>query len=94
MFQEISEMMPAIPIDKTAIRIPDDIFLADPAFHELSEIDILIGAEHFYNLMREGKIRVKGQSAVFQETDLGWIFAGRYISPQGSKSTQELQSEI
>ena len=93
-FQEISQLIPAIPIDKKAIRIPEDIFLTDPAFHEPSEIDILIGAEHFYNLMREDKMRVKGQSAIFQETDLGWIFAGRYISPQGSKSTRELQSEI
>ena len=76
------------------IRIPNDIFLADPAFHEPSEIDILISAENFDNLMREGKIKVKGQSAIFQKTDLGWIFEERYISPQGSKSAREHQSEI
>ena len=93
-FKEISGLMPTIPINKNALRIPNDIFLADPAFHRPSAIDILIGSEYFYHLMREGKIRVKGQSAIFQETDFGWIFAGRYVSPQSPKSALETPSEI
>lgn len=80
-FKNISEAMPSNYINRNSLKVPSDIFLADPLFHEPSEIDILIGAEHFYNLLRAGQIKIKDQSAIFQETDLGWIFAGRYRNP-------------
>ncbi|XP_033220888.1 uncharacterized protein LOC117175287 [Belonocnema kinseyi] len=53
-----------------------------------AEIDLLIGAEFFYQLLCSGQIRVKGQSAVFQEARLGWILAGRLSSDLFSKSFQ------
>ncbi|XP_043467389.1 uncharacterized protein LOC122501742 [Leptopilina heterotoma] len=31
--------------------------------------------------MRVGKVKVSGQGAILQETDLGWIFSGRYTKP-------------
>ena len=93
-FKEISGLMPTVPINKNALRIPDDIFLADPALHKPSDVDILIGSEYFYHPMREVEIRVKGKSAIFQETDFGWIFSGRYVSPQSPKSALETPSEI
>lgn len=68
-FKETSECQTALPFNKTSLKIPENIFLADPEFNKPGEIDILIGAEHFYNLLRAGQIKVQGQSALFQETD-------------------------
>ena len=73
-FKEIADAMPVIPINRSAIKIPDEIFLADSEFHKQSNIDVLIGAEYFFDLLLVGKIRVLNQPAVFQETVFGWIF--------------------
>ncbi|XP_051167313.1 uncharacterized protein LOC127285374 [Leptopilina boulardi] len=81
-FQEISEAMPCVPLDRRSINVPEGIFLADPSFHDSREIDILIGAEYFYQLLHTGQIRVNNQTAVFQETDLGWILSGRVTHSQ------------
>lgn len=81
-FTNISESMPSLPINRNTLRIPENIFLADPNFHTPADIDILIGAEHFYTLLRNGQIRIPGQSALLQETELGWVFSGRYANSQ------------
>ena len=81
-FKEISEPMPSFNINQKSFRIPYGIELADPEYGKPSGIDLLIGAEYFYLLLRSGQIRIKGQSAVFQETALGWIFAGRLSDSQ------------
>lgn len=90
-FQEISENMTSLPIERKIVDIPDTIFLADPNFDMPAEIDILIGAEYFYQLLRNGQMRITGQSAVFQETNLGWILLGRYTNFK-NKTKQQLNS--
>lgn len=37
---------------------------------------LLIGATHFYDLLRERKIKPVVNGAVFQETGFGWIVSG------------------
>ena len=70
-FKEIADVMSVIPINRNAIKIADEIFLADPEFHKQYNIDVLIGAEYFFDLLLVGKIRVLNQPAVFQETVFG-----------------------
>ena len=81
-FNEIFSRMPSVALDPNLFRIPDNISLADPEFHRPTDVDILIGAEFYYDLLGAGKIRLPGQSAVLQQTDLGWIIAGRYTQPR------------
>lgn len=40
------------------LQIPDGIRLADPGFNEPSDIDLLIGAEIYLELLCVGKIRL------------------------------------
>ncbi|KYN14205.1 hypothetical protein ALC57_13589, partial [Trachymyrmex cornetzi] len=47
--------------------------LADPEFHVASEIDILGGAEHFWNLLRVGQIQASPACPTLQKTRFGWI---------------------
>lgn len=53
--------------------------LADPQFSKSNEVDMLIGAEHFYEIMKSGNIRFNQHSPIFQETVFGWIVGGRVI---------------
>ncbi|XP_043469426.1 uncharacterized protein LOC122503070 [Leptopilina heterotoma] len=85
-FSEISSQMPSISIENKSFQIPSHVCLADPEFHMPAEIDILIGAEFYYELLGSGQIKVPGQTAILQETKLGWIIAGRYTNPNVSNS--------
>ncbi|XP_043470230.1 uncharacterized protein LOC122503667 [Leptopilina heterotoma] len=78
--------MPSISIEKKSFQIPCHVSLANPEFHMPAEIDILIGAEFYYELLGSGQIKVPGQTAILQETMLGWIVAGRYTNPNVSNS--------
>lgn len=57
-------------------NIPDNIKLADPLFYTLQKIDILIGAEHFFDILCEGKIRKNPDGPLYQKTKFGWIASG------------------
>ena len=72
----ISDTMPTLPINKNVFKIPQDLFLADPEFNCPAEVDMILGAQYFYHFLRPGRISVTGHSAVFQETELGWVVAG------------------
>ncbi|XP_051167315.1 uncharacterized protein LOC127285377 [Leptopilina boulardi] len=81
-FKEISNPMPSIPLDRKEFKIPFGIELADPDFHNPGKIDLLIGAEIYYDLLLSGKMRIPKQTTLLQETEFGWIIAGSYKKPR------------
>lgn len=85
LFREISSPLPAIPIKTNDIFIPNDIILADPTFYQPADIDILLGAECFYNFLGSGKIQLKKPSVSLRETELGWIVVGSISNQLKSK---------
>lgn len=56
--------------------IPDNIKLADPLFYTPQKIDILIGAEHFFDILCGGKIRKNPSGPLYQKTEFGWVASG------------------
>ncbi|XP_052755676.1 uncharacterized protein LOC128201782 [Galleria mellonella] len=58
-----------------SFMIPDYIQLADPQYYESQNIDILIGADLFWDLLCEGKMRLPN-GPFLQNTRLGWIISG------------------
>lgn len=71
----ITHNLPAYTLPKEFIDIPENVQLADEQFYISGPIDILIGAEIFWNLMSVGQIKTKS-NAILQKTQLGWIVAG------------------
>ncbi|XP_062538848.1 uncharacterized protein LOC134207145 [Armigeres subalbatus] len=69
--------LPAESIDISQWNIPERIELADPHFHENGEIDMLIGAEYFLNLLREGRLKACEGGPTLQNTVFGWIVASQ-----------------
>lgn len=57
----------------TKYNIPDGIKLADPLFYSPQKIDNLKGAEHFFDILCEGKIRPNPNSPLYQKTTFGWV---------------------
>jgi len=69
-------MTPKTKLNTTDWKIPTDIKLADEHFHQPGNIDLLIGADLFYEINRPGR-RTRPGLPVLKETVLGWTAAGR-----------------
>lgn len=73
--QRITSSLPTTNIDTTDIRIPNHIQLADPTFNISSEVDLLIGADLFWDILNEKKIRLINGPHL-QDSKLGWLLCG------------------
>ncbi|XP_011169784.3 uncharacterized protein LOC105202802 [Solenopsis invicta] len=80
--------MPTDQINTNELQIPEGIVLADPGFYETNKIDLLLGAEIFFDLMCIGRVKKSNGQPTWQKTLLGWIVAGKLIAHnQEQKST-------
>lgn len=66
-----------------ADRIPQELSLADPKYNIPNGIDLLVGAEIFYEILVNGKI--KSGASILQNTKLGWIVSGPATIDKSSK---------
>lgn len=71
----ISSHLPFPSVDLNSIKIPHNIRLADPTFHISGEIDLLIGADKFWELLADDKIRLPN-GPFLQSSKLGWLLSG------------------
>ncbi|KAL0860231.1 hypothetical protein ABMA27_010538 [Loxostege sticticalis] len=59
-----------------SFNIPKRFNLADISFYKRGEVDIIIGAELFYNLLCLGQHRLGDGLPILQRTRLGWVVSG------------------
>ncbi|XP_058817129.1 uncharacterized protein LOC131680431 [Topomyia yanbarensis] len=79
-FYVLSELTTTLPTQKINVSqwtLPADLILADPQFFEPGQIDMIIGAEHFFELLSEGRSNISIDGPILQNTVFGWIIAGR-----------------
>ena len=79
---QIGAMMPTLPINRNSFKVPHGLVLADPEFHKPAEVNMILGAQYFYQFLYPGQISITSHSAVFQETELGWVVAGCFHQTQ------------
>ncbi|XP_063990952.1 uncharacterized protein LOC135169656 [Diachasmimorpha longicaudata] len=75
----ITQAVPDQPIDRSAIRIPTNIKLADPDFHHPASVDMLLGSGPTLSLLCKGKEKLTpaDQPELYlQQTLLGWVIGG------------------
>ncbi|XP_059217672.1 uncharacterized protein LOC131994802 [Stomoxys calcitrans] len=90
----ITDYKPKINLDASNWNMPKNIQLADPAFNKPDHIDMLIGAELFFNLMSVGQIKIGVNLPVLQKTLFGWVVAGGSFQPCKSWSLAVSYSEL
>jgi hypothetical protein len=83
----ITSNTPASKLDISTWRIPKDIKLADDQFNQPRTIDILLGADLFYELLLPNR-RTCSNHPVLQETVLGWIISGRTPAVNNPRANQ------
>ena len=64
--------------------------LADPKFNTPAKVDMLVGAEVFYTILKRQQITVRPSLPIFYETELGYIAAGKFAKD----SYEETFSEV
>ena len=73
---KITNSLPVVKINKTHLQLPKNIKLADPRFDIPGDIDLLLGAEIFYELLTHEKIAL-GEGTILQGSRLGWLVTGK-----------------
>ncbi|XP_041786603.1 uncharacterized protein LOC121601866 [Anopheles merus] len=80
MFHVLSKLtreLPSSRINTSSWQIPRQVQLADPSFHSPGPIDLIIGAELYYDVVKEGLIKLSHERVTLQNTAFGWVIAGR-----------------
>ncbi|XP_026729604.1 uncharacterized protein LOC113495194 [Trichoplusia ni] len=73
----ITSILPSKKLEVFSWPELTQITLADPDFHTPSKIDILLGAEIYGQVLREGLIKSSPNAPIAQNTVLGWILSGQ-----------------
>ncbi|XP_065092424.1 uncharacterized protein LOC135713262 [Ochlerotatus camptorhynchus] len=70
--------LPTASFDASSWKIPLGVQLADPAFYNANPIDIIIGAEVFFDLFKfSGRIQLGNSLPTLVNSVLGWIVSGK-----------------
>ncbi|KAH8320190.1 hypothetical protein KR059_011228, partial [Drosophila kikkawai] len=77
--KSISSHHPEKGVDCESLNIPKNLPLADPGFHKPQKIDLLLGADELFDLLKDGQIKQKN-TLILQNTVFGWVVSGRYRS--------------
>ncbi|XP_037293857.1 uncharacterized protein LOC115451461 isoform X1 [Manduca sexta] len=81
---EITKTLPSTFINIKQIALPSGIQLADQLFYKPAAIDILVGAEIFWNVLGSSSIDLGKNQPKLYETKLGWIVSGYVARPISS----------
>ncbi|XP_045452660.1 uncharacterized protein LOC123661764 [Melitaea cinxia] len=68
--------LPKAPINIQQLNIPSHLRLADPDFNQPAPIDILIGADLFWRLMKNDRISLGANKPILQYSSFGWLIGG------------------
>ncbi|XP_041767820.1 uncharacterized protein LOC121591419 [Anopheles merus] len=74
---KLTHELPSTRINTSSWQIPRQVQLADPSFHSPGPIDLIIGAELYYDVVKEGLIKLSHERVTLQNTAFGWVIAGR-----------------
>lgn len=74
----ITNKLPSKTINKDSFEHIQHLQLADPDFNISQEIDLLLGADIYSEILLEGLIKTSSSSIIAQQTHLGWVVCGNY----------------
>lgn len=77
---EITNQLPQNNIDIRTIKIPKGLQLADPKFNKRAPVDMLLGAEVFWEVIKTESEATS--NSLLHNTLFGWVVAGQIPSPR------------
>ncbi|XP_063371896.1 uncharacterized protein LOC134660090 isoform X1 [Cydia amplana] len=76
----IKDLLPMSYIDIKNLQIPSHIQLCDPTFNIPSVIDMLVGAEVFWEVLGTNKIDLGKRQPKLYDSKLGWLISGSVLN--------------
>ncbi|KAH9627675.1 hypothetical protein HF086_016829 [Spodoptera exigua] len=73
---KVTGTLPNSPVNILELDLPPNIELADPYFYCPAEVDLLLGADIFWDLVGFKRITLGVGRPVLQESQLGWLVSG------------------
>ncbi|KAF2890663.1 hypothetical protein ILUMI_15510 [Ignelater luminosus] len=86
--------MPNFKVNTNNLEIPKGLKLADPYFYNPTTIDILLGAEIFWELLSVGQVRLGSHKPILQKTKLGWVIGGPVERAFNGEPTTSLVASV
>ncbi|KAI5639093.1 hypothetical protein NE865_08293 [Phthorimaea operculella] len=80
--------LPKAPIDLSNFKIPESIQLSDPNFNDPAPVELLIGADLFWDIIGTEKRYLGPKNPRLHNTEFGWIVGGP-ISQHKAKSNNQ-----
>ncbi|XP_058827620.1 uncharacterized protein LOC131687546 [Topomyia yanbarensis] len=74
---KITRTLPIRPIQVDISLFPSDLVLADPSYGKPGSIDMIIGAECYYDLLTAGRKKLPEDGPTLQDTVFGWVISGK-----------------
>ncbi|XP_055922710.1 uncharacterized protein LOC129953537 [Eupeodes corollae] len=81
---KLSSNLPSKSIDVSSWSYIENLELADPNFNCAAPIDVLLGADKLWSILRNGQIRGPDGCPIAQSTSFGWIITGQFFEPEES----------
>lgn len=78
--KEITDSLPRNYVDASQLKIPSSMRLADPTFNIPSQVQVLLGADIFWNLVGGEQMPLANKRARLVNSKLGWVIAGSVVS--------------
>ncbi|XP_055614851.1 uncharacterized protein LOC129761163 [Toxorhynchites rutilus septentrionalis] len=73
---KVTSNLPSKHVTIESLGLPTDVNLADPHFNVPGPVDLIIGAEHYHDLLVDGRIKLPGNGPTLQNTVFGWVISG------------------
>ncbi|XP_058816978.1 uncharacterized protein LOC131680277 [Topomyia yanbarensis] len=94
--------LPTANIDPHQWILPESTLMADPQFHKTGPVDVIIGAEYYMDLLKEGQLKATSEGPTLQNTVFGWIVSGRVPNTSSCRlssvthacSTADIQDQL
>jgi hypothetical protein len=84
---KITQNLPQEFHPMSKFKIPSNIVLTDPNFNIPAEIDMLIAAQLFWQLICVGQIKACRSHPTLQKTKIGWVISGSSYTSAEEKMT-------
>ena len=92
--ERVTDMLPTRRVSTEGWAHINNVKLADPIFHDPAEIDLIIGADLYEEIVLEAKIHIK-DSLYLRETIYGWMVTGSVgANPEGARSLHACTSSL
>lgn len=83
---KITGHVPSVKINLENWELPLGLSLADPSFHEPSQIDLLIGMDWFYDIMKPGCLKLNDYLPSLHDSKLGWLVGGKLLDSSSNSA--------